>query len=134
MGLSLFDDDECYYLAIAEFRENNSENKEIMEQEFKQGETVEISNDMNIWFERVFVVKHNDLFYCVGSHIATLNGWLHCRKPKQTVEEWSREWFGKNKIPVTPPFKDICIFQIAITPAELEKYYNDRKAWEAENQ
>lgn len=91
-------------------------------EEFKQGDTVEVSDNGVDWYEKIFAVKHNCLFYC--EHSSYLLSWKFCRKPKQTVEEWTREWYEKNKH----------LDRLTHYLTYMNKYYNDRKAWGAENQ
>jgi hypothetical protein len=89
--------------------------------EFKQGDEVEISDNGISWFKHKFLGITSRGEYAIESPSGYVYKYTYCRKPKQSVEEWTNEWYSQhiNKLVLMP---DFCI-----------KYYNDRKRWEEEN-
>jgi hypothetical protein len=94
-------------------------------EDFKQGEKVEVNNNIHEkWQPAIFVVKHDGLYFCeyVGH---TLLGWPACRRPKQSAEEWHKEWmdmFNRNEKMYGKPNMSVY----------FNMYYKDRKKWESE--
>jgi hypothetical protein len=87
-----------------------------MEQEFKNGDMVEVKGCDTNWVPRRFIGYTSNgkpVAECEESGIYVYN---HCRKPKQTVDEFTINWYIK--------------YVGCNSNRMLLQYYNDRKAWE----
>ncbi|OHB69963.1 MAG: hypothetical protein A2W17_06745 [Planctomycetes bacterium RBG_16_41_13] len=118
------------------FYTKSSEPETVAAEEFKPGEMVEVCDEQfnNIVLRTIFSGR----FLCVtpsglfaieyegedeSKDRFYVGGWKYCRRPKQTVEEWSKEWALTHH--------DAKAF---LEGGEyLRLYYNERKSWEEQS-
>jgi hypothetical protein len=66
---------------------------EDIEEQFRQGEVIQVSADGESWAERTFIVSYNNLYFCMNGE-RQLVGWNHARpQPALTIKE-AEEKFG----------------------------------------
>jgi hypothetical protein len=92
-------------------------------QEFTPGEEVEVkSNRDGEWRTRFYVgVTKSNVYVTEDKNGVIDTSWCDCRKPKQSVEEWTREWFTHNA------------WGKMIDHDKFYQYWADRSNWEKED-